>query len=96
MDPSKTGFQYYRVNGTAAGTTTIKADTTVLHAINVGATKTGTVTFYDSASGTNSNYLIAIDNNGTPPCQGNIVDAQLKSGLTVVVSGTTDLLVTYK
>lgn len=93
------GYQYYRVSGTAAGTTVIKAEPTILHAVVIGETKTGTVTLYDTAAvdGTAaSNHIITLQNTaGTVP-QGIYPDGQMKKGLTVVVGGTTDMTVFYK
>ena len=92
------GAQWARVQGTAAGTTTIKASKTALYNVVIGQNKTGTATFYDSASGTTSSYLMAVDNTvasgGVPNSLA--VDARLRNGLTVVVAGTVDMLVTYQ
>ena len=93
------GYQYYRVSGTAAGTTVIKAEETILHAVVIGETKTGTVTFYDcaTAAGTAaSNQIMVLQNTaGTVP-QNVVCNGQMKKGLTVVVGGTTDMTVFYK
>lgn len=93
------GYQYYRVSGTAAGTTVIKAEQTILHAVVVGEQKTGTVTFYDSATAAgavDASKIITIQNTaGTVP-QNVICNGQMKKGLTVIVGGTTDMTVFYK
>lgn len=92
------GAQYYRVAGTTAGTTVIKAEKTALYNIVIGQTKTGTVTFYDNASGTASGYLMDVINSaaagGLPVSL--VINARLRKGLTVVVGGTTDMLVMYQ
>lgn len=92
------GAQWFRVQGTAAGTTTVKVGKTALYNVVIGQSKTGTVTFYDSASGTNSSYLMAVDNTVTAGAVPNslAVDARLRNGLTVVVGGTVDMLITYQ
>lgn len=91
------GFQYKRISGTAAGTTVIKASSTVLHSIVIGQNKTGTVTFYDNASGTTAASLLAnIDNTtGTQPTS-LVFNAQMKNGLVAESGGTTDMLVIYQ
>ncbi len=93
------GYQYYRVSGTAAGTTVIKAEPTILHAVVIGETKTGTVTFFDTAvvgGTTSANQLMTLQNTaGTVP-QNVICNGQMKKGLTVVMGGTTDMTVFYK
>lgn len=93
------GYQHYRILGTAAGTTVIKAEPTVLHAVVIGETKTGTVTFYDSstAAGTSAtNHIFVLQNTAGSVPQSVLCDAQCKSGLTVVVGGTTDMTVFYQ
>ncbi len=90
------GAQWYRVNGTAAGTTTIKADKTALYSVVIGGNYTGTVTIYDSASGTTPSLLVALNNNsGSVPVS---IDfgARLRHGLTVVKGGTTEMLLMYQ
>lgn len=89
------GYQWSRVSGTAAGTTTIKANETRLHAVVIGDSKTGTITVYDNATGTASGYFQAFNNNiGTIP-QSVLVDAQFRKGLTVVLGGTVDMTFVY-
>jgi hypothetical protein len=93
------GYQYYRVSGTAAGTTVIKASETILHAVVIGETKTGTVTFYDSATAAGAVaavQLFTLQNTAGSVPQNVICDGQMKKGITVVVGGTTDMTVFYK
>lgn len=93
------GAQYYRISGTAAGTTVIKPSKTALYGIVIGQTKTGTVTFYDNATGTASGGLMDVVNAtaGAGAIPTSIeVGARLRNGLTVVVGGTTDMLVMYQ
>ena len=90
------GFSKVRINGTGAGTTVIKAFPTVLHAIVIGQNKTGTVTFYDDATGTSSGRLIDIDNTcGTRPLTIPI-GMQMRNGIVAELGGTTDMLVIYQ
>lgn len=91
------GFQWQRISGTAAGTTVVKASPTVLHAVVLGQNKTGTVTFYDHASGTSATSLMTkLDNTvGTQPTTVTF-NSQCKNGLVAESGGTTDMLVIYQ
>ena len=91
------GAQWQRVNGTAAGTTVVKAAPTVFYGVLIGQNKTGTVTFYDNATGTSATSLMTnVDNtSGTRPLFVPI-GAQMKKGLVAEVGGTTDMLVIYQ
>lgn len=90
------GYSWQRISGTAAGTTQI-AQPLTLHAVIVTTQKTGTASFYDTSGATTSaSYMFDLQNTGGTVPNGIIVDAQCKKGLTVVVGGTTDFLITYK
>jgi hypothetical protein len=90
------GYQHQRVSGTAAGTTVVKASTTVLHKIIMGQNKTGTITVYDNASGTASGILGNFDNTcGTRPLSIPI-NAQMRKGIVAELGGTTDALFIYQ
>jgi len=90
--------QYYRVSGTASGTTTILNRKGNFHKLFIPTTKTGTATFYDNASGTSSDtYLFEISNSvagSVNPTKE--LGLRVKNGLTVVTGGTTDFLVIYE
>ncbi len=89
------GAAWKRINGTAIGTTTIVAEPAVLHSIVIGTSVTGTVDFYDDATGSvTGNFMFTMQNTGGSVPQNVIVDAQLKNGLSYVKSGTTDMMVT--
>lgn len=87
-------FQSYsRVSGTAAGTSTLFTGNKNFGGVVVGLAKTGTVSFYDSALGTNSAFLLSIDNN--QPNTELHLDVSTKNGLVAVVGGTTDCVVSW-
>lgn len=91
------GAQWKRVSGTAAGTTVIKSNLTTLYGVVIGQNKTGTVTFYDNASGTSAaTHMTAIDNTAGTPGQSLYIGARCRNGITVVTAGTTDMLVTFQ
>ncbi len=85
------GFQWTVVSGTAAGTTTITAHSAVLYGVFVSGATTGTVTFYDSASGTSAKSFDMVnttfDQPTTVPFQ-----VQFKKGITYATSGTTSMV----
>lgn len=89
------GAQWYRVQGTAAGTTTIKDSRTVLYGVILGQNKTGTVTFYDSSSAA-TNQVVAIDNTSGTQATSIQVGARMRNGITVVKGGTVDMTVIYQ
>lgn len=89
---------YYPVSGTAAGTTVITPNPGSFERIIVGDNKTGTATFYDSATaaGTAStNLIIAVNNNSGSIPMSVEVGCRVKSGLVAVLGGTTALTVIY-
>jgi hypothetical protein len=89
--------QWTRISGTSVGTTTVSTRDGVLSNIVIGADKEGTVTFYDSASGTSDATEMLVLNNNAGSIPTNIsVNARLKSGLIAVTGGTTDLTVTWR
>jgi hypothetical protein len=89
------GSNYYRASGTAAGTTTIAARGCTLDAVMMGQTKTGTITVYDSVSGTNALLLTTMNNtSGSIPSTIHI-GAALRNGLTITLGGTCDALILW-
>jgi hypothetical protein len=90
------GYQWKRISGTAIGTAVVIAEPTTLHSVVIGVNTTGTIALYDSATGSvTADYMVTLQNTcGTVP-QNVIIDARCKNGLAYVVSGTTDLMVTY-
>lgn len=95
MQP-ESGYKWKRISGTAIGTAVVIPEPTVLHSIIIGENKTGTIAFYDDTAGSSSSYMFTLQNTcGTVP-QNLIIDAQCRYGLSYVVSGTTDLCITYK
>jgi len=90
------GDRWVRVSGTAAGTTVICANPSVLRTVVMGNNKTGTASLYDSATaaGTSAtNFMQDIVNtSGTVP-QSLTFNSNLRYGLVVVTGGTTDMLV---
>ena len=91
------GDQWTRVSGTAAGTTIVKASSTVLRRVVIGANKAGTVAFYDNASGTSAASLITTLNNNSGSIPTHIdFGLQCKDGLVAESSGVTDLVVVYQ
>jgi hypothetical protein len=91
------GAQWQRISGTAAGTTVVKASETTLYGVVIGQNKTGTVTFYDHASGTSAtSKLGSVDNTcGTQPTSLDI-GARMRNGIVAETGGTTDMLVIYQ
>jgi len=89
-------YQWTRLSGTTAGTTTIATTSGGLKSIVMGDNAEGTVTFYDSSSGTSSaTEIFAINNNvGSIPTALD-VNVNFKSGLVAVTSGTTDMTVMW-
>lgn len=94
MQPTS-GYQWSYISATAAATATLFTGETRLIRIVVPANATGTVTFYDSASGTNSSNL------GAYPCTTGTIPtsiefgAALRTGLTYTSGGTSGMLVIY-
>jgi glycine cleavage system protein P-like pyridoxal-binding family len=90
------GYSWKRISGTAIGTAVVSAEAVTLHSVVIGENKTGTIAFYDNATGSAAaDYMVTLQNTaGTVP-QNIVLDAQCKNGLSYVVSGTTDLLITY-
>jgi hypothetical protein len=87
-------FQSYsRVSGTAAGTTTIFTGAKNFSGVVTGLTKTGTVSFYDSESGTSSAFLFSLDN--AEKNSDIKLNLGVKKGLVAVADGTTDCLVIW-
>lgn len=99
MQP-QTGYGYNHITGTAVGTTTVFAREGVLHSVIIPASKTGTISIYDSATGAGTattNLVLTVDNAvnaGNLPTT-LVVHSAMKNGLTMVTGGTTDVTVTY-
>lgn len=99
MQP-QSGYGYNHLSGTAAGTTVVFARSGTFHGITFGLSKTGTIDVYDSATAAGTaagNLVLSVDNAINA---GNLpstlaVDAGLKNGLTVLQSGTTDVVILY-
>ena len=90
-----TGHQWSKIAGTALGTTTLKTNSTILDSIFMPATATGTITIYDSASGTSAvNFTVVNDTVDFPASIP--LNIQLRKGLTYVTSGTTNALLIYR
>lgn len=96
MSQPVSGCDWSRVSGTAAGTTTLTTGNKTLARVVIGATKEGTVTFYDSSSGTTASLLSAIGNTGGSIPTSVEIGARVKAGITCVQAGTTDMLVMYE
>ena len=87
--------QWKAISGTAAGTATLFTRSGNLVRVIIPANLTGTVTFYDSASGTNSNDIVSLPCTvGTIPTSIEIGCA-VKDGLTYTLGGTTELTVIF-
>lgn len=93
------GYSWTRVNGTAAGTTVIKPGESRLHSVFLGNNTTGTISVYDSATAagaTGTTIFGAINNtSGTIP-QTLLFDARFRTGITVILGGTTDMTFIYE
>jgi len=90
------GANWLRISGTAAGSAVIKAEQTTLYGVLLGQNKTGTVTFYDSPTGTVARQLTPIDNTvGTAPSFIPVF-GKMKKGLYYVSGGTTDMTVFFE
>lgn len=91
------GHEWQRISGTAAGTTNVLTRKGNFAGVFVPLAKTGTATFYDQNAGTSAATLMFEISNAiagsVPPYRE--VNARVKNGLTVVVGGTTDLVVLY-
>jgi hypothetical protein len=87
-------YNWTRVSGTAAGTTTITGHYGNLKSIVMGENKTGTVSFYDVAGATTAaTQIFALNNtSGTSPLAID-VNCRFKNGLVAVTGGTTDMTV---
>lgn len=93
------GNQYKRISGTGAGTTVISDAPATLSSVVAGGNYTGTLSFYDTATAagtTSANLLIALNNNVGSIPSGVYPNVQCKTGITVVVGGTTDALVGWR
>lgn len=87
--------QYKNLSGTAAGTATLFARPCVLERIIIPASATGTVTFYDDASGaTNSIFAIVNDTVDFPTS----IECgfQCRRGLGYITGGTTSMTVVVR
>lgn len=89
------GSQYTRVEGTA-GTVNIVGHDTVVRGVLIGSQAAGTVILYDNASGTSAaTHVAAISNTvGTVPVCLQL-NMQMREGLTVARTGTTDLVIIH-
>lgn len=88
------GYQWSTISGTAAGTTTLKDSQAMLARVIIPASATGTVTFYDSSSGTSSsNFEIVNDTVDFPTTIE--LGVQMRNGLTYAVGGTTNMIAIY-
>ena len=99
MQP-QTGYGYNHITGTATGTAVVFAREGVLHSLVIPASKTGTISVYDSATGAgtaSTNLILTVDNtlNAAVPPTTLMVHGAMKNGLTVVTTGTTDVTVMY-
>jgi hypothetical protein len=90
MNPSDNGYEYKRIS--AAGSAALRAVPSVLHTITVEAS-TGTVTFYDNASGTSAQVVATVGGGAASP-ETFVYDAQLRRGLYYLATGTPVLTVT--
>lgn len=89
-------YSYSRISGTAAGTTTIKSGYGLLGAIFTGVSTAGTITYYDSSSGTNANIIAIVPSNGANIPFTHVLNCRFTQGLVAVQSaGTADQTVTY-
>lgn len=84
------GNQWYAVNTTTVSTVTVSADPCVLRSVYVPAATTGTLTVYDSASGTAAKSLRVINQTSDFP-YAIPLDVQMSKGLTVETSGTLEM-----
>lgn len=89
------GAQWARVQGTIAGTTTLKTGKSALYTVLIGTNQTGTVTFYDDTTGTTTFFASVVNTTGTQPTS-LAIGARLRKGLTVVKGGTVDMTVMYQ
>lgn len=91
------GYQYTRVQGTAAGTAQISDGPINFVGALIGQQQTGTVTLYDNSGGTSAaTYVIALDNTvGTVSQFVGPINVQFKKGLTYGVGGTTDMVLVW-
>ena len=88
------GFNWSKLSGTLAGTTTVCVGEHVFDGVHFGTTTTGTVTFYDSESGTNAYPMFTAVNNATTSSNTNI-HVGVRRGITATKGGTVDCLVTW-
>lgn len=86
------GDNYYKVTGTAVGTVTIIPEKTTFRTLISGTATTGTVVFYDSASGTTADILFEVTGAANINRALNI---RVRNGLTYVTSGTTNMIATW-
>ena len=92
---SSLGCNAYNLGSTAAGTVTIKTGSVNLYRMVFPANATGTVTLYDSVSGTSAlNYGAYACTVGTIPTWTEI-GLTLNKGLTAVTAGTTNVIFIY-
>ena len=91
------GVQWTKLSGTAAGTTILTTTPSVIQTITIPANNTGTVTFYDSVSGTASTtevFSLACTT-GTIPTTLR-PGLQTKKGIVAVLGGTTNMTVGWE
>ncbi len=90
------GYNYLHLVGTVAGTTVVSDHDGVLQGVYFGTATTGTTTFYDVATAagtTDANKLFTAVN--AVASSNNDIHTSVKKGITAVVGGTVDMLVTY-
>ena len=88
------GGEFVNIAGTAAGTVTIKDRSCVLDRIILPSTKTGTVTFYDNATGTTAaSQIFEIVNDTVDFPTAVKCNLQCKNGLTYFSGGTVGMTV---
>lgn len=93
LQPSA-GSNWTNVSGTAAGTTTIATGNPVLDAVVIPASKTGTVTIYDSASGTASKSIEIVNDTVDFPTVIPL-GIQMRYGIVAAVGGTASMTLVW-
>ena len=85
------GLQWTMISGTAAGTVTITARNAILAGVYIPANATGTVTFYDSPTGTATKQIAFANTVGSIPTS---IDVSLNfsNGMTYISGGTTNMV----
>lgn len=85
------GYQWFNISGTAAGTAVITNKQATLAAVYIPANNTGTVTFYDSATGTAAKSIAFANTVGSIPT--NIwLNINFSNGIAYTVGGTTSVV----